>query len=155
MIVDCMSEVERRFAEAPDRFETVRKCPVTGSSYWYLDPIDDVKLGAFIALRARAWFEKTGPRDAPPLPLCKRDREDLMSVGGLSSLVSLFARSLRAWDFAFDNHPSFYDFSCGVLASFEEDASHIRDQDPELVTLYPPRRLPGLNDLHIWAPERS
>jgi hypothetical protein len=141
------------FAAAPDRFDQLRRNPVTETLYCYLDPIGEQKRAALRALRARVWFERTGPRDAPPLPLCSGDREALKRVGGISYIVSLFDFSLMTRDYAYDEHPSFYDFARGVLASLDVDVPYILKHDPgqDLQILYPPRPLPGLKN-GVWTP---
>ena len=112
-------EVDRLFAEAPDRFEEVRRNPVTGAR-WLRggDPIGPQKRDACRALKARAWFAQNGPQDVQPLPLSYDEREALKSGGSaLQRIVACFGGSLEDRDYAYDEHPSFPDFARGVLAS--------------------------------------
>jgi len=152
MIVDYMPEVERLFAEAPDRFEKyVRSIPVIGGLF-FPESINEAKERLCRALRAYAWFEKTRPRDAWPWPRNLEEYEDLTSRGGLSHIAALFIASLTGRDYAFDEHPSFDDFARGVLAS--PHAPDVLKQDKELLELYPPRHLPGLGSFLSWDPVR-
>jgi hypothetical protein len=154
MIVDYMPEVERLFAEAPDRFEEIRRNPVTGGRWLRgVDPIGPQKRDACRALKARAWFAQNGPQDVQPLPLSYDQREDLKSGGStLERIVAWFARSLAYRDYVFEGHPSFDDFACGVLAS--PDAPWFITEDQELPKRYPPRALPGLGSGFCWKPVR-
>jgi hypothetical protein len=68
------------------------------------------------ARMAREHFASNGPPDAQPLPLGYAERED-MKIGGLSTIVALYARSLAAQDYDVKEHPSFFDYACGLMAS--------------------------------------
>jgi hypothetical protein len=108
-------EVDRLFAEAPDRFAKFRQNPVTGSKFLGgEDPIGPQKLQACRALMAREWFARTAPPDVPPLPLSYEQRENLKR-GGLPHIVAWMARSLAYRDFVFEGHPWFDDYARGVL----------------------------------------
>jgi hypothetical protein len=152
--MDYVSEVERLFAEAPDRFEELRRNPVTdGGFHGRLDSIKEQKRAACRALRARAWFAQNGPQDVQPLPLSYGEREDLKLGGStLQRIVAWFARSLAYRDYAFEGHPSFDDFARGVLAS--PFAPDFITEDQELPKRYPPRTLPGLGSGFCWKPVR-
>jgi hypothetical protein len=148
------AQVDHLFRNAPDRFEEIRRNPVTGGR-WVRgdDPIGPQKRAACRALRARAWFAQNGPKDAPPFPLGYHDREDLKCGGHpLRHLVAWFARSLAFRDYAYEGHPSFDDFACGVLAS--PDAPWFIKEDQALTKRYPPRTLPGLGSGFCWKPVR-
>jgi len=98
------------------------------------------------AQRAREWFAKHGPADAPPLPLSYDEREHLKR-GDLGHIVALYARSLAEQDYGVERHPSFHDYACGVMASglFDPD-------DENLVRRFPPRALEGLDTGLYWDP---
>jgi len=135
-------QVERLFNEAPDRFEQIRRNPVTGSQWVSgVDPIAPQKLAANRAHAARAWFAKTGPQDAPPLPLSYGEREAL-KAGGLPHIVAWYARSLEALDYDVEGHPLFDDYARGVLAS--PYAPDFITQDQILKRRNPPQQLRGL-----------
>jgi hypothetical protein len=68
------------------------------------------------ALAARKWFDLYGPPEARPLPLGYDEREALKR-GGLPTVVALYARSLEGRDYDLEEHPSFDDYACGVMAS--------------------------------------
>src|SRR5580692_1300817 len=111
------AEVDRLFREAHLPRGSVCENPVTGSKFVPgFDPIKPQKERAERALRARDWFAHHAPADAPPLPLCYGDREDL-KTGGLPHIVAWLARSLATRDFVTDGHPLFDDYACGVMAS--------------------------------------
>lgn len=99
--------------------------------------------------RAREWFAKHGPPDAPPLPLCYNEREKLKR-GGLCHIVAWYARSLEDRDYNLSEHPSFDDYACGVMAS-EHTPWFITD-DKELRKRFPPRHLDGLDNGLYWEP---
>jgi hypothetical protein len=143
------AQVDHLFRNAPDRFEELRRNPVTGG-WWVsgLDPIEEQEQAAHRALTAQAWFARTGPKDAPPLPLSDGERHDLKyRRTPLDHIVSLFALSLSSCDYAFEEHASFDDFARGVLAS-PEAPDFVRDQD--LLKRYPPCPLPGLGRGLYW-----
>jgi hypothetical protein len=84
------SYVARLFREADDRFERMRRDPVTGF-IWFSDrdPIAQQQARACRALRAREMFARTAPPDAPQLPLSCEDSQRLKR-GGLSHIVAWF-----------------------------------------------------------------
>jgi hypothetical protein len=150
---EILIEVDRLFNEVPDRFGELRTNPVTGSGYVSgIDPIEPQKRAAFLALRARDWFARTAPQDAPPLPLSYWERENLKR-GGLPHIVAWFARSLATRDYAYDEHPSFNDYACGVMAS-PHTYEPIRE-DEELRRRFPPRPLDVLDNGLYWDPPKS
>jgi hypothetical protein len=143
-------EVDRLFREAPDRLEKLRQNPVTGGRWLRgVDPVGPQKQAAVRALRARDWFARTGPQDAPPLPLSYAEREE-MKRGGLPHIVAWFARSLEARNYDFAGHPLFDDYARGVLAS--PYAPPRITEDDQLTKRYPPLRLPGLGPGLYWDP---
>jgi hypothetical protein len=99
---------------------------------------------------AREHFAANGPPDAPPLPLSYDEREDL-KVGGLSTIVALYARSLQNLRYDLEEHPSFVDYARGVMAS---DYSPDFINNKELLRRYPPRSLPGLGPGLCWQPPK-
>ncbi len=103
------------------------------------------------ARMAREHFASNGPPDAQPLPLGYAERED-MKIGGLSTIVALYARSLAAQDYDVKEHPSFFDYTCGLMAS-EFIGGYYRMQKNEgLRNRFPPRVLPGLGPGLCWQP---
>jgi hypothetical protein len=150
--MDYVSAVERLFAEAPDRFEELRRNLVTdGCFHGHLDSIKEQKRAASRALRAFDWFAQTGPRDAQPLPLSYDEREDLKRGGlPLQYIVAWFARSLAYRDYAFEGHPSLERYACGVLAS--PHAPDFIKNDASLAKDHPPCLLDGLGPGLVWTP---
>jgi hypothetical protein len=146
-------EVDRLFREAPDRFEKLRRNPVTGSN-WVAgeDPIGPQKRAARRALAAREWFAKVGPPDAPPFPLSYCEREDLKR-GGLPHILAWYARSLEARKYDVETHPTFDDYARGVLAS--PYAPPFITQDQQLRKRFPPTPLHGLGSGLYWEPPRT
>jgi hypothetical protein len=98
------------------------------------------------AFRARDWFAENGPPDAPPLPLDPSDRDKIRFRGGILSIVGYFDRSLQNFHYDFEEHPSFYDFACGLMALKPAWA------DEELKRRFPPRPLEGLHSSFVWWP---
>jgi hypothetical protein len=141
-------EVDRLFKANPRRGQA--RNPVTGGGYIAgNDPTAPQKRAAYRALRARKWFSKNGPADAPPLPLSHAEREHLKS-GGLPHKVAWYARSLESLDYDTDTHPSFERYAQGVLAS-----PHTPDfitKDEELRKRFPPLALEGLGGSLYWDP---
>jgi hypothetical protein len=147
------SHVDHLFRDAPDRSDKIRQNPVTGGS-WLVgaDPIAPQKRMAHRALFAREWFAVYGPHDAPPLPLSDAELEDLKYTDPFSHSVSCFADSLRANDYDLNQHPSFKDYVCGLLAS--EDAPTFVRENEVLCKRYPPRRLRGLGPGLCWESDQ-
>jgi len=146
-------EVDRLF-EA-NRGRDLATIPIVGGSYsprW--DNIRRLKKDACAALLAREWFRTNGPADAQPLPVSYAEREDL-KVGGLSTIVALYARSLDCRKFDVKEHPSFFDYACGFMASeFVGGYSHMQE-DQQLRKRFPPRVLPGLGPGLCWEPPKE
>ena len=101
------------------------------------------------ALSARKWFDLYGPPDARPLPLGYDEREALKR-GGLPHIVAWFASSLASLDYAVEDHPSFDDYGCGIMAS--DHAPDFIKEDEELQRRFPPRTLTGLGPALVWEP---
>ena len=101
------------------------------------------------AMAAREWFEINGPPDAPPLPISYDEREDL-KVGGLPTIVALYARSWEGRDYDQD-HPTFFDYACGVMASEHMGYPGIKE-DAQLRKRFPPCQLTGLGPGLCWEP---
>ena len=103
------------------------------------------------AMAARQWFEINGPPDAPPLPISYDEREDL-KVGGLPTIVALYARSWEGRDYDQD-HPTFFDYACGVMASEHMGYPGIKE-DAQLRKRFPPCQLTGLGPGLCWEPPK-
>jgi hypothetical protein len=101
------------------------------------------------ALSARKWFDLYGPPDARPLPLGYDEREALKR-GGLPTIVAWYACSLACLDYSVEDHPSFDDYACGLMAS--EYAPDLIKKDEELQRRFPPRTLSGLGPGLCWKP---
>jgi hypothetical protein len=148
------SQVDRLFAEAPDRAADIRTNPVTGGR-WVpgLDPIRPQKAAARRALEAAEWFARENP-GIGPLPLSYEQREECKRQGGVINYVkSLYARSLEAQGYNMLRHPSFERYACGVLAS--PYAPDFMKNDPELLKRYRPRVLHGLGPGLYFDPDES
>ena len=127
--------------------------PVTGSKWLRgVDPVESQKQTALRALIAREWFERTGPEDAPPLPLSYDKRESLKS-GGLPHIVAWFARSIAANHYEIERHPSFEEYARGVLAS--PYAPDFIKEDEHLAHRFPPCLLKSLGPGLHWRPTTS
>jgi hypothetical protein len=146
-------EVDRLFREADLERGSVCENPVTGSKFVPgIDRIKPQKERARLALKAREWFSRHAPPDAPPLPLSYGDREDLKR-GGLPHIVAWFARSLEARHYDYQEHPSFDEYVRGVVAS--PYAPEFITQDQELLRRFPPCPLSGLGPGLYWDPPKS
>ena len=151
MRCEITDEIDHLFNEAADRFEEMRRNPVTGGDWINgIDPIAPQEKAAYLRLKARRWFARTGPNDAPPLPLSYEERES-MKFGGLPRLVSWYARSLDAINYDYETHPSFEAYARGVLAS--RYAPDFIKQVEELQRQYPARELHGLGPGLVWRPD--
>jgi hypothetical protein len=71
--------------------------------------------------------------------------------GGLDHMVAWYARSWEAQGYDLEEHPSFYDYACGVMASLETPS--FITEDGKLRNRFPPRPLPGLGSGLMWEPE--
>jgi len=142
--------VDLLFREADDRFEKMRRNPVTGA-IWFTgrDPVGPQKQLACRALKAREAFARAAPWDAPQLPLSYEQSERL-KIGGLSHVVAWYAQSLAYCDFDIDEHPSFEDYARGVMSLTSLPPFIKRNR--ELMKRYPPRELYGLGPGLYWIP---
>jgi hypothetical protein len=144
--------VDDLFAKSAARYEQQCENPVTGGHYvGGLDPIEPQKRMARLALIARECFAVNGPPDAPPLPLSYDEREDL-KIGGLATIVALYARSWEGRDYDQD-HPTFFDYACGVMASDHMGYPGIKE-DAQLRKRFPPCQLTGLGPGLCWEPPK-
>jgi hypothetical protein len=100
---------------------------------------------------ARERFALNSPPDAPPLPISYDEREDL-KVGGLPTIVALYARSWEGRDYDQD-HPTFFDYACGVMASEHMGYPGIKE-DAQLRKRFPPCQLTGLGPGLCWEPPK-
>jgi hypothetical protein len=142
--VDRLFEVDRKKYRGQ-----LCQIPVVGGSYIPgEDNIKPMKKRARAALLAREWFAIHGPADAPPLPLSMGERESLKG-GGLPHIVAWYARSLWCRNYDVEEHPSFFDYACGVMAS-EHAPDFIKKE--QLLKRFPPRVLPGLGPGLCWQP---
>ena len=150
--------VDLLFARARIPGSEVQQNPVTGGHY--VPPYDSVRRQKRLAQRAlvaRQLFAVDGPPDAQPLPLSYAEREEFkngsLHPNRVHYIVSLFAFSVAARDYAYENHPSWEDFARGVLAS--PSAHDFLTNDPILRRRYPPRPLTGLNSGCCWQPAKK
>jgi hypothetical protein len=102
------------------------------------------------ALAAREWFRQHAPPGMPELPLSSAEiRKLIWSGNNRRVVVGLFANSLACANWAFEIHPVFRDYVCGVMAS-PDTSEHIR-ADPELLKEFPPKPLEGLDSMLCWG----
>jgi hypothetical protein len=147
-------EVDRLFSEAKAKRGDFCVNPVTGGHFvWGEDPIEPQKRDAARALFAREMFALSAPLDTPNLPLSYGEREHL-KVGGLSTIVALYARSLESRDYDTEEHPSFADFASGVMASDFNGHPGMKE-DEGLRRRFPPRPLKGLGPGLMWLPPKE
>lgn len=155
-IAAARSYVDHVFNNSSDRHDTIRRNPFTSGNYVSgLDPIEPQIEQAVLAVLARQWFTDNGPADADlqPLPLGYDERESLKK-GGAPHILAWYARSLETLDYDVIEHPSFYDYACGVMASSEHAPAFITE-DQQLKRRFPPRRLSGLICGLYWQPEKE
>jgi hypothetical protein len=145
--------VEQLFDANRKRRGQACEIPVLGGHYVPgLDRTVRMKEKARRALAAREWFAVHGPADAPRLPLSYNEREDLkLKIGGLSTIVALYARSLDGRNYDVKEHPSFEDYACGIMASEFNGYPNMRENE-QLRDRFPPRVLPGLSPGLCWQP---
>lgn len=104
------------------------------------------------ARMARKWFAKHGPPDMQPLPLGYAEREHLKD-GSPQHILAWYARSLADLNYDVLQHPSFYDYACGVMASPKSTFPCIA-KNAELLKRFPPRPLDGLDSHLYWKPSK-
>jgi hypothetical protein len=150
-------EVDRLFSDVIAEPGEICTLPITGAAIvWGVDPIAPQKEYAIIALLAREWFAVNGPPDAPPLPLY--DFDSYRGARGLKGVVGFYARSLSRQGYgrqSYDvrNHPSFYDFACGLMAI--NTGLWGIEKDENLKKRFPPRPLAGMTPGAYWAPPKE
>jgi hypothetical protein len=151
-IAQARSDVDHVFNTAADRYENIRQNPFTGG-HWVprLDPTKPQKEDAVRAVLARRWHAKYGPpgADLQRLPLGYEERE-LLKRGGATHILAWYARSLDNLDYDVVEHPSFYDYACGVMVC--EFAPESIREDEQLKRRFPPRPLSGLGGSLYWEP---
>jgi hypothetical protein len=135
------------------RQEFLPKAPHIGDHY-LPEQHDDMMRKVAKAIAASAWHERTTPYTwAKPLPLELGECETFISNNcNPLRLLGYFARSLRWNGWAFETHPDFNTFSCGVtewLLSPPELRMY-----KELLQMFPPKALPGLEHPLRWRPPR-
>jgi hypothetical protein len=98
---------------------------------------------AIRAVLARRWHAVNGPQDPDlqPLPLGCIEMEDAKLQGCAGRMLAWYSRSLAHSDYDIQQHPSFYEYACGILA-LELGGSVLLEQ---LEHRFPPRLLPGLD----------
>jgi hypothetical protein len=106
------------------------------------------------ALAAREWFERS---DAPhwTKPLVLREDECaalIASQHNNSKIQGYYCRSLRWNNWAYDIHPSFNDFACGLTEWIFCPEELMRDR--ELARRFPPKELAGLTHPVQWRPPK-
>jgi hypothetical protein len=133
--------------------------PIVGGHYAPgEDNVRPLKKLACAALAAREWFYENGPADLQPLPLSYDEREDVKREGGLSGLstiLGLYARSLACRDYDVDEHPSFFEYACGLMASDFIGGYAGMQENQQLRRRFPPRVLPGLGPGLCWRPPKE
>ena len=99
---------------------------------------------AIRAVLARRWHAVNGPQDADlqPLPLGCREMEDAKYQSEAGRMLAWYSRSLAHNYYDIQQHPSFYEYACGILAD-EKVGSQLLE---ELRDRFPPRLLPGLDE---------
>ena len=153
--------VDQLFAALNAKYGECCRNPITGGGFvWGIDSITTQKKEAIVALLAREWVAKNGPQDAPPLPLCLDDRDAMRSAGGLEAIFGFYARSLSFVDYDVDEHPSFDDFACGLMAVAVATGLWSLEKDAQLLMRFPPRPLEGMYSVgaywsHPLAPPRA
>jgi hypothetical protein len=149
-------EVDRLF-EA-DRKEYYGQCsrnPILDGTYLAGEDVTALKECACAALLAREWFAIHGPADAPPLPLSKGERKDLKCGSPFNKIFALYARSLEGRKYNVKEHPPFFDYACGLMASDFIGGYDYMQREEQLRKCFPPRRLEGLGPGLIWLPPKE
>src|SRR5262249_62132028 len=77
--------------------------------------IPHLKFKIRAALNAQAWFYKTGPSWAQPLPLNAREYVVMMRCGGPWYLLAGETFSFSVMDYYYSSSPIFFDAVCGVM----------------------------------------
>jgi hypothetical protein len=155
--IEIKEHVDRLFKA--NRKEEIAEIPIVGGHYCPgLDNIRPLKKLARAALAAREWFYENGPADLQPLPLSYNEREEVKREGGLSGLstiLGLYARSLGCRDYDVDEHPSFFEYACGLMASDFIGGYARMQENQQLRKRFPPRPLKGLGPGLCWEPPKE
>lgn len=141
--IEIKNKVDKLYRLAPDRKETLRRCPVTKGSFTVEDRLVKLKKKACLALAAMEQFASE-TSNGYSLPLSYIERENLKGRFDEGYIVALYARSLavNSWDLR--SHPEYQVYASGILAL--PDLGHrIIKTVPELARRYPPKNLPALN----------
>jgi hypothetical protein len=151
--IEIYQMVEQAFDANRKHSGKICEIPILGGHYVPgFDRTKRLKEKARRALLAREWFADHGPSDVQPLPLGHGEREGLKH-GGVDHIVAWYARSLDCLNYDVLNHPSFYDYACGVMASeFCPNFIRTEDKTEELQRRFPPRPLNGLGPGLVWEP---
>jgi len=128
-------EVDRLFSEL---LPALQHNPVTGQLFVMgLDPLDEQKRLARLALEARKWFAQHGPAYLPPLSVDLQKIEELKTGQNLSHLFAYYANSVASLDYDVKLHLPFEEYAAAVLAL--PHAPDFFTQNPELKRRFPPR----------------
>jgi len=72
-----------------------------------------------------------------------------------NKIIALYARSLEGQNYDVKEHPSFFDYACGLMASDFIGGYDYMQRDEQLRKRFPPRTLEGLGPGLIWQPPRE
>ena len=99
---------------------------------------------AIRAVLARRWYAVNSPQDPDlqPLPLGYLEMKDAKLQSEAGRILAWYSRSLAHIYYDIQQHPSFYEYACGILAD-EKVGSQLLE---ELRDRFPPRLLPGLDE---------
>jgi hypothetical protein len=72
-------------------------------------------------------------------------------------IIALYARSLEGRKYNVKEHPPFFDYACGLMASDSEfiGGYSYMQRDEQLRKRFPPRTLDGLGPGLMWQPPRE
>jgi hypothetical protein len=149
--VDLLFEADRK-----KYYGHCSQIPILGGTYLAGEDVTALKKRACAALLAREWFAIHGPADAPPLPLSLAERERLKLGPPYDKIIALYARSLEGRKYNVKEHPSFFDYACGFMASDLVCGYYsYMQRDEQLTKRFPPRTLDGLGPGVMWQPPRE
>jgi hypothetical protein len=128
-------EVDRLFGELTPGLQ---HNPVTGQLFVMgLDPLDEQKRLARLALEARKWVAQHGPAYLPPLSVDLYKIEELKMGQNLSHLFAYYANSVASLDYDVTLHLPFEEYAAAVLAL--PHAPDFFTENGELKRRFPPR----------------